>query len=173
MYELVNSSGKYTQRILHTFGATGDGVNPYGGVIMDSAGNLYGTTNKGGSAGNGTAFELVNSGGGYTEKVLYSFGATASDGANPESALVMDSAGNLFGTTAAGGASGFGTVFELVNTAGTYTEKVLHSFAGSPSDGQFPLALLTDSSGNLYGATNGGASQNYGAIFELVNASGN
>lgn len=173
VYELVNSSGNYTQTILHTFGGTGDGLNPYGGVIMDSAGNLYGTTNKGGSAGNGTAFELVNSGGSYTEKILYSFGATASDGANPESPLLMDSAGNLFGTTTAGGTAGLGTVFELVNAVGTYTEKVLYSFAGPPSDGEGPLALLMDSSGNLYGATSAGGSKNQGAIYELVNTSGN
>lgn len=172
VYELVNSSGNYTQQILHTFGATGDGVSPSSGVVMDSAGNLYGTTNKGGSAGSGTAFELVKSGGGYTEKVLYSFGASASDGVNPESALVRDLAGNLFGTTGAGGASGFGTVFELVNSSGSYTEKILHDFAGPPSDGQIPLALLMDSSGNLYGATNGGGTTGNGTIFELVNGSG-
>lgn len=173
VYELVNSSGSYTQKILYTFGATSsDGLHPTG-VVMDFAGNVYGTTSEGGSAGSGTAFELVNSGGNYSEKILYSFGATASNGANPESALVMDSAGNLFGTTGAGGTAGFGTVFELANAAGTYTEKVLYSFVGPPSDGQGPLALLMDFSGNLYGATNGGGAKGDGAIFELVNASGN
>jgi uncharacterized repeat protein (TIGR03803 family) len=135
VYELVNSSGSYTQRILYNFGATSsDGVNPSAGVIMDSAGNLYGTTSNGGAAGKGTVFELVNSGGNYTEKVLYSFGATSSDGINPESGVIMDSAGNLYGTTY-GGAFGVGTVFELVNASGSYTEKILYNFAGPPAMG--------------------------------------
>lgn len=173
VYELVNSSGSYTQEVLHTFGATStDGLNPWGGVVMDSAGNLYGTTYHGGTAGNGTAFELVKSGGRYIENVLYNFGATSGDGLNPNSNVLMDSAGNIFGTTAAGGTANFGTVFELVNTSGTYTEKVLYSFAGAPSDGEYPTGLLMDFSGNLYGATGGGGSKNYGTVFELVNSSG-
>jgi len=173
VYELLNSSGTYTETNLYDFGATSnDARNPYEGVIMDSAGNLYGTTYNGGSAGKGTGFELVKFGGNYTENVLYDFGATSGDGENPSSPLLMDSAGNLFGTTAAGGTAGLGTVFELVNTAGIYTEKVLYSFAGPPSDGEGPLVLLIDSSGNLFGATSGGGSKNDGAIFELVNASG-
>ena len=172
VYELVNSSGSYTQNILFTFGVTStDGLHP-SAVVMDSAGNYYGTTSEGGSAGKGTVFELVSPDGFYIEEDLYSFGATASDGATPESALLMDSAGNLFGTTVAGGAAGLGTVFELVNSAGTYTEKVLHSFAGPPSDGAVPSVLLMDSLGNLYGATSGGGAQGDGAVFELVNASG-
>jgi uncharacterized repeat protein (TIGR03803 family) len=173
VYELVNSSGSYTQKILYDFGATSsDGVNPFAGVVMDSAGNLYGTTHGGGAAGMGTAFELVNSGGNYTEKVLYSFGATSSDAVNPNSVLLMDSAGNLYGTTWGGGASGFGTVFELVNASGSYTEKILYSFAGLPNDLEGPLGLLMDSAGNLYGAAVAGGPARCGVVFELVNASG-
>ncbi|HWW15389.1 MAG TPA: choice-of-anchor tandem repeat GloVer-containing protein [Candidatus Dormibacteraeota bacterium] len=172
VYELVKSSGSYTQRILYDFGATSsDGVNPFAGVIMDSAGNLYGTTYAGGAAGKGTVFELVNSGGNYTEKVLYSFGATNSDGINPQSGVIMDSAGNLYGT-AYGGAFGVGTVFELVNASGSYTEKILYSFAGAPGDGNGPISLLMDSAGNLFGATLGGGTHGEGVLFELVNASG-
>jgi uncharacterized repeat protein (TIGR03803 family) len=172
VYELVNSSGSYTQRILYDFGATSsDGVNPFAGVMMDSAGNLYGTTYAGGVAGKGTVFELVNSGGSYTEKVLYSFGATSSDGINPESGVIMDSAGNLYGTTY-GGAFGVGTVFELVNASGSYTEKILYNFAGPPGDGLGPVSLLMDSAGNLFGAALGGGPAGCGAVFELVNASG-
>lgn len=173
VYELVNSSGSYTQQVLHTFGASStDGLNPGGGVVMDSAGNVYGTTYNGGSAGNGTAFELVKSGASYIENILYNFGATSGDGVSPDSDLLMDSAGNLFGTTATGGAANLGTVFELVNTSGTYTEKVLYSFAGAPSDGESPIGLLMDSAGNLYGATSGGGTTNNGTVFELVNGSG-
>jgi uncharacterized repeat protein (TIGR03803 family) len=173
VYELVNSGGSYTQRILYDFGATSsDGVNPNSGVIMDSAGNLFGATIGGGAAGKGTAFELVNSGGNYTEKILYSFGATSSDGVTPFSGLIMDSAGNLYGTASGGGASGFGTVFELVNSSGNYTEKILYSFAGLPNDLEGPLGLVMDSAGNLYGVAVGGGAAQDGAVFELVNASG-
>jgi len=172
VYELVNTSGSYTQRILYDFVSTGgDGVNPFAGLLMDSAGNLYGTTYGGGASGAGTAFQLVNSGGNYTEKILYSFGATSSDGVNPVAVLLMDSAGNLYGTTAGGGASGDGTVFELVNASGSYTEKVLYRFTGPP-DGTSPTCLLMDSAGNLYGTTNGGGAARDGTVFELVNASG-
>ena len=171
VFELVNSSGTYTQGILHDFGATGDGLGP-SGLLMDSSGNLYGTTGSGGASGAGIAYELVNSGGNYSEKILYSFGATTSDGVNPSSSLIMDLAGNLYGTTLAGGASGFGTVFELVNSSGNYTEKILYSFVGSPSDGEYPIALLMDSTGNLYGAADGGGTAGDGAVFELINSGG-
>jgi uncharacterized repeat protein (TIGR03803 family) len=138
---------------------------------MNSSGNLYGTTVDGGASGLGTVFELVNSSGSYTEKVLYSFRRTGGDGTNPEAGLVMDSSGNLYGTTYYGGAS-IGTVFELVNSSGTYTEKVLHSFTGG-SDGAQPQAgLVMDSSGNLYGTTSQSGASRHGTVFELVNSSG-
>ncbi len=176
-FELVKSSSGYTKKLLHNF--TGfDGANPLSGLIRDTSGNLYGTTNGGGAFGFGTVFELVNSTGGYTENVLYSFGASATDGWYPVAGLVMDSAGNLFGTTSVNGGpyhcglSSCGTIFELVNSPGGYTERVLHTF--SESEGANPLAaLITDSSGNLYGTTSDGGAYGSGTVFELTNASGN
>jgi len=184
VFELASSSGMYTEKLLYSFtGLNGDGGNPYSSLIVDGAGNLYGTTANGGSGG--IVFELVNSSGSYTEKVLYGFtGFTGSgdDGSNPVAGLLMDASGNLFGTTSNGGskncAPGCGTVFELVNSSGVYTEKLLYIFTGTGNgDGEDPTAdLVTDSSGNLYGTTFGGGSSNCfggcGTVFELVNSSG-
>ena len=158
--------------VLHTFqGGSSDGASPFAGLIMDSSGNLYGTTENGGASGLGTVFELVNASGTYSQKVLHSF--NRSDGANPSAGLIMDSSGNLYGTTQNGGTNGFGTVFELVNSSGTYSEKVLHSFTNSNGDGASPFAgLIMDTSGNLYGTTAGGGTGGTGTVFSLINTSG-
>jgi len=181
VFELVNTSGSYTEKLLYSFVGRPDGSGPESRLIMDSSGNLYGTTNGGGTNNRGTVFELVNSSGTYTEKVLYSFTGFAGDGANPlYGALYRDSAGNLYGTTEYGGGDLAGTVFELVNdpaAPGTYTEKVLHSFANydlyGPGDGVIPFSGLTaDNAGNLYGTTHSGGAYGYGTVYELVNSSG-
>jgi uncharacterized repeat protein (TIGR03803 family) len=184
VFELVNSSGTYSEKVLYSFtGTGGDGVGPSGVLIMDASGNLYGTTRFGGTSGNGTVFELVNSSGTYSEQVLYSFTGTGGDGASPFAGLIMDASGNLYGTTASGGTPvpaggsgcifGCGTVFELVNSSGTYSEKVLYSFPSTGVDGELPSAgLIMDASGNLYGTTIGGGTDGLGTVFELVNSSG-
>jgi uncharacterized repeat protein (TIGR03803 family) len=173
-----------TETVLHSFaGAPTDGGTPSGTLVEDASGNLYGTTQIGGASGFGIVFELVASEN-FKEKVLYSFAAAGGDGQGPEAGLVVDGSGNLFGTTQFGGTStncqfGCGTVFELVNSSGNYTEKVLYSFTGHP-DGQSPGALLIDASGNLYGTTVfGGTSKSSticktgcGIVFELANNSG-
>src|SRR6266568_4135689 len=174
VFELVNSSGAYTESVLHSFvNSGGDGSNPAAALIMDASGNLYGTTLSGGTNGTGTVFELVNSSGAYSEKILYSFANSGGDGSKPAAALIMDSSGNLYGTTQNGGTNGFGTVFELVNSSGTYSEKVLHSFTNSNGDGASPFAgLIMDTSGNLYGTTAGGGTGGTGTVFSLINTSG-
>jgi uncharacterized repeat protein (TIGR03803 family) len=173
VFELVNSSGTYSEKVLHNFTGYPDGTYPIAGLIMDASGNLYGTTSNGGTDGYGTVFELVNSSGTYSESVLYSFTNSSGDGATPTASLIMDKSGNLYGTTNGGGTNGYGTVFELVNSAGTYSEKVLYSFTGSPGDGANPIAgLILDASGNLYGTTVIGGTNGVGTVFELVNSSG-
>jgi uncharacterized repeat protein (TIGR03803 family) len=99
--------------------ATGEYPCDFGSLVMDASGNLYGTTEAGGTSGVGTVFELVNSSGSYSEKVLYSFTNSGGDGLYPIAGLIMDASGNLYGTTLEGGTSGDGTVFELVNSSGT------------------------------------------------------
>jgi uncharacterized repeat protein (TIGR03803 family) len=150
------------ETVLHSFGAQStDGYGP-GGLTLDSAGNLYGTTEFGGAYRSGTVFKVTPDG---TEIVLYSFGATLTDGLNPFAGAILDSAGNLYGTTADGGSLRNGTVFR-VDPSGT--ETVLYSFAGYPSDGATPTgSLVRDAAGNLYGTTSSGGSMNYGVVFKL------
>jgi uncharacterized repeat protein (TIGR03803 family) len=140
-----------------------DGKNPfYSGLIHDKAGNFYGTTEEGGSAGAGTIFKFAP---GQGETVLYSF-KSGNDGGYPVATLFLDKAGNLYGTTNGGGAGDFGTVFKLAPNG---TETVLYSFQGG-SDGAYPLSsLFEDASGNLYGTTGGGdVGNDFGTVFKLA-----
>lgn len=158
----ISTSGKKT--LLHAF-AGKDGSSPQGFLILDAAGNLYGTTAAGGAHNVGTVFKIA----GMTETVLYSF-AGKTDGANPMSGLAIDGAGNLYGTTSAGGSRGNGTVFELSpsKVGGTWGEKVLHSFATGP-DGALPVGGVSfDASGNLYGTTSAGGAYGFGTVFQLT-----
>ena len=147
----AGAASKY--KVLHAFNGKDGGSTPYGGVIFDAAGNLYGTTYEGGAQGLGTVFKLAsNADQDWTETVLYSF--NGSDGGASYAGLIFDGAGNLYGTTGGGGAHDWGTVFKLVpNADGSWTESVLHSFDGN-GDGGFPTAgLIFDAAGNLYGTT--------------------
>lgn len=142
----VDTAGEET--VLHSFTGTPDGAVSYGGLVLDPQGNLYGTTSGGGAAGQGTAFKVDTTG---NETVLYSFGGTGGDGANPGPGLVRDAQGNLYGTTSRGGASGWGTVFK-VDTTGN--ETVLYSFIANGMDGLSPYAgVVRDKQGNLFGTT--------------------
>jgi uncharacterized repeat protein (TIGR03803 family) len=171
------------ERVLHNFCSRrhcADGSKPfYSTLIFDSAGNLYGTTLEGGGSGYGTVFELTpNAGGTWTEAVLYSFAGNTlgtSDGASPSGGLIFDAAGNLYGTTAGGGAYGYGTVFELAPSAGgSWAETVLYSFTGGNDSGPTD-SLIFDGEGNLYGTTTGqspgnacDSDYNCGTVFELT-----
>jgi uncharacterized repeat protein (TIGR03803 family) len=142
---------------------------------VDGAGNLYGTTTNGGAYNeSGVAWELSPDGsGGWTEQTLHSFG-NGNDGQDPRSALTMDAAGNLFGTTSGGGANRGGTVFELSPAAGGgWTETVLYSF-GLRGDGCYPYGRITiDAAGNLYSTTQQVCDgSGYGTVFELSPSSG-
>jgi uncharacterized repeat protein (TIGR03803 family) len=162
------------ETVLHSFSGGKDGSQPYAGLISDAAGNLYGTTAFGGypgHVGDGTVFELVPlSDGGWTETVLYSFKHSDVDGHGPYAGLTLDTAGNLFGTTVAGGGSisSRGAAFELTpQTRGVWAETILYSFTGKY--GRDPQAgLILDASGNLYGTTAAGGVYGQGAVFELT-----
>jgi uncharacterized repeat protein (TIGR03803 family) len=147
--------------VLHSFSGV-DGSSPEASLVLDSEGNLFGTTSGGGASGRGTIFTLKADGTLFT--VLHSFSGGAWDGERPWSALILDGAGDLFGTTTDGGASNLGTVF-TIRTDGT-NFGLLHSFAGV--DGSSPLAsLVLDSEDNLFGTTLGGGSSGRGTIFTL------
>jgi uncharacterized repeat protein (TIGR03803 family) len=203
--------------VLHSFtGGATDGVNPTAGLVADSSGNLYGATQGGGAKNAGTVFKVSEDGSSYS--VLHSFSGGGSDGARPVGGLIIDSLGNLYGTTQSGGPLNSGVVFELAPdgtltllkifagssdgagpVAGLYAdassnlygtassggtvcntcglvfgihpdgyEKTLHYFMGPPNDGTFPMAsLIADSSGNFYGTTSNGGTSNAGTVFKL------
>ncbi len=163
--------GGWTEKILHNFNPNGkDGYNPYSGLVFDGSGNLYGTTYEGGTYGGGIAFELTQTtGGAWTERIIHNFGVSGEDGLNPHASLILDIAGNLYGTTFYGGSNNSGTVFELMHKAGGgWTEKILHAFNNNGTDGALPYAsLIFDGLGNLYGTTVEGGPSNCGIVFEL------
>jgi uncharacterized repeat protein (TIGR03803 family) len=184
----MNASGN--EIWIHSLGATGDdGVNPMTALLQASDGDLYGTTDEGGTENAGTVFKLSTSNGGYA--ILHSFDSFSGDGQYPAAPLIQAKDGYLYGTTSSGGAynnggdgSG-GTVFRI-DTVGTkqahggnlvYPYWVLHSFGATATDGQNPVAALVQGSdGNLYGTTeNGGvysdpnmSGVNVGTIFSLA-----
>jgi uncharacterized repeat protein (TIGR03803 family) len=176
--------GGWTKTVLHSFDENGqDGEEPYAGLIFDLSGNLYGTTQFGGTGlcsqegvvvGCGAVFELSPAAGGdWTETVLHSFDDNSSDGQGPLAGLIFDAAGNLYGTTQGGGAYNFGAVFELTpQVGGGWTEMILHSF-DDLVDGAGPQAgLIFDPSGNLYGTTVFAGPNGYGTVFELTPQAG-
>lgn len=158
----VDTTGK--ESVLHSFAdGTTDGQDPFAGLVLSAAGNLYGTTVFGGAFGYGTVFRVNRHTG--AEKVLYSFAGASTDGSDPYAELVMDTAGNLYGTTWNGGAFSAGTIFKLNTT--THQETVLHSFTGT--DGKLIYgALVRDAAGNLYGTALAGGTFDYGTVFRLT-----
>ncbi len=168
VFELKPSVSGWTQSVLYSFDGT-SGDDPRS-LIFDGLGNLYGVTTAGGSYGRGTIFELSPSPNGWVETVLYNF--RSADGTSPRGGLVFDSAGILYGTTSGKffekcSANNCGTVFKLEPAGGTWTLKTLHTFAGS--DGNSPVGkLILDAAGNLYGTTFYGGAHNSGTVFKLA-----
>jgi len=181
VFKLTPSGSTYTYSNLHSFTGSydGDGANPTAPLIIDSSGNIYGTTAYGGATGTdcgtesgpigcGTVFELSPSGSGYSYSVLYRFGG-GTDGSLSAGGLLSDSSGNLYGTTMFGGSGcdDCGTVYKLSNAGGvSWTKTTLHNFAGG-SDGKSPSSALIADSGNLFGTTQAGGAHSCGTIFKL------
>jgi uncharacterized repeat protein (TIGR03803 family) len=180
VYELSLKTGYH---LLYSFHKNSAGFLPQGNLVLDSAGNLYGTTVGGGIEnaqcvrGCGVVFELSPplNGGSWTETVLYSFCSqvNCADGAYPQAGVIFDSAGNLFGTTEDGGVDcgvlGCGTVFELQHSQSGWAESVLYQFKGNGIDGINPLGgLVFDPAGNLYGTVFSLGPNNGGSVFELT-----
>jgi uncharacterized repeat protein (TIGR03803 family) len=179
---VAGSPGVSHAQVLHFFGEPGDGANPFGGVIMDPSGALYGTTYSGGTATDpqgypfGTVYRLIPPASGHgpwTEQVLHDFPQSDTDGELPYGNLLMDKAGALYGITHAGQSSQ-GTAYKLTPPAsgtGEWTETILHTFtsAAANQDGEIPVGgLVADASGTLYGVTSfGGSSFTCGTVFML------
>lgn len=162
-------NGRWKESVLHSF-ANGDpnGSEPNGGLIQGQGGHWYGTTWVGGAFNSGTVFELRHTPTGWKESVLYSFGAQSDDGSQPASGLVMDSAGDLYGTAAYGGS----TAFELSAGPDGWSETILHHFGVESGDGAAPFAgFILDASGNLYGTTQYGGqgcvAEGCGTVYKL------
>jgi len=168
---MLTPSGE--EQILYSFTGGGDGLDPHGGVTLDSAGNLYGTTVAGGFGGVcagdgcGVIYELSPSGGGWTQTVLYSFTGDK-DGFGPGSALVFDRAGNLYGTAPDGGIHGAGVVFQLSPSHQGWKYRVIHTFTGGKDGASGSLgSLVFDTSGNLFGVSELGGTSGAGSVYEL------
>jgi uncharacterized repeat protein (TIGR03803 family) len=189
---LIPGANSWTFSVIHDFDYTihggSDGASPFAGLVLDEAGELYGTTQDGGIYDGGVVFKLRSRpGGASSESILHDFGrSTGYDGGSPEAGLIWDGAGNLYGTTRWGGGyyknctAGCGTVFKLVATSrGGWKEQLLHRFNWAPGgpDGYGPYApVVFDAAGNLYGTTAAGGSSNRcqggcGTVFKLTPSS--
>jgi uncharacterized repeat protein (TIGR03803 family) len=168
VFELTPARGQWTETVLHKFSLDGiDGEYPASGVIFDHAGNLYGTTVSGGTNSAGAVYRLTNSGSGWVESTLYSFGT---EGDEPFGGLVIDGSGNLFGSTALGGSGQSGVIFELTPSGGNWVFTLLYTFAagcGGPEN-----SLTLDAAGNLYGTAITDGQFLVGSVFELKPGSG-
>jgi uncharacterized repeat protein (TIGR03803 family) len=173
IFELTPGAHGWALHTLHSFDGK-NGGSPNGGLIFDAAGNFYGTALGGrGLEDGGVVYEMVRGSGGWDFTVLYYFCVQyhCPDGGTPQSGVILDTSGNLYGTTAGGGEYGDGIVFELTSGSGVWDETILHSF--NYADGDSPYAaLIFDKAGDLYGTTFYGGAYGGGSVFRLKRASG-
>jgi uncharacterized repeat protein (TIGR03803 family) len=174
IYQLTTKNGiAYTEKVLYSFGDTGDAYTPNGAIVLDSAGSLYGVASQGGAFNQGAVYKYVPPLNGHlaVESLLYSFGGSSTTGSNPAGNLVFDVGGNIYGVTTNGGsANDYGVVYSLAPGNPTWTETVLYTFV--KSSGVNPVAGLTwnHTNNNLYGTTSSLNSQTTGdgTVFKLV-----
>jgi hypothetical protein len=182
VYKLSPSGSGWTETAIYKFTGGADGDRPLAGLILDAAGNLYGTTTAGGNStescvyedttGCGVVFKLAPaSGGGWTYSALHTFSG-GSGGSAPLAGVTLSSTGDLFGTASGGGTDDRGLVFELLPSGGSWTFHILHSFTGG-TDGSFPAGTLAlDAAGNVFGTAEVGGADSKGVLFELSPKSG-
>jgi uncharacterized repeat protein (TIGR03803 family) len=163
VFELEGSGNDWTEHVLYSFFGQPDGALPFGGVIFDKSGNLYGVAAQGGTMNSGTVFELSYDGVEWTEHSIYNFEI----GEKPYAGLVQDASGNFYGATMGGGSGGGGTIFELSPVGNSWNYQVLYSFSGQNNCGPW-AALTLDNSGNLYGTTFCNGANSLGNVFKLA-----
>jgi uncharacterized repeat protein (TIGR03803 family) len=166
VFQLTPSGSGWAKSTLYSFQGDIDGASPFGGLVFDNSGNLYGTTSGRGAGGGGTVFELTPSNGSWTYTVLYSFSGCF--GCGPYANLVTDAGGSLYGTTYKEGAYGFGSIFKLTPANGSWTYTALHDFAGG-SDGAYLYGNAAfDANGDLYGTVYEGGANGNGLVWEIT-----
>jgi len=168
VFELTRSGSGWVKTTIGDYN-NGDPEGLFSGLIMDRAGNLYGTSDSGGDGNMGTVFELTRSGSGWTTTILHSF-LNNGDGARADGGLVMDNAGNLYGTTAYGGSGSGGTVYKLSPSGGGWNFSVIANLVGSNIGPQGSLAM--DAAGNLYGTAYQNGAFQCGNVFKLTPSGG-
>jgi autotransporter passenger strand-loop-strand repeat protein/uncharacterized repeat protein (TIGR03803 family) len=167
VFEIPKAGGLIT---LASFTAT-NGPGAAAGLVADAAGNLFGTTYAGGANSFGSVFEIAKTGSGYADMPTTLVSFDGADGATPQAGLIVDAAGDLFGTTTGGGFYSEGTVFEIANTGGSYasTPTTLVSFNVANGDGAYPTGtLFADAAGDLFGTTEQGGANGEGTVFEVT-----
>ena len=168
-----NPGEPWTKIILHSFtNVSGDGAVPFGRLLVDANGIIYGTTSAGGQYGGGIVFRLKKRGSTYVESVLYGFGGFPGDAGGPQYGVTIDAAGNIFGSTAYLGLYTFGAAYELTppTSGNTWKETILYNFGGTADGPYIPAGEpVLDASGDFFGtASQGGGGLNGGTIYELT-----
>jgi uncharacterized repeat protein (TIGR03803 family) len=175
VYKLTRSGNTWNESVLYSFTGGDDGLNPV--AVTFQAGDLYGTTNRAGTYGDGTVFQLTPSGSGWTENTLYAFPG-GSGGGFPASGVIFDSAGNMYGSSASDGSYGSygpGSVWEVMPSGGSWTFSTLYNFSApgcGSSNGPTNAPLTMDQAGNLYGTTVADGAYCAGTVFKLSPPSG-
>jgi uncharacterized repeat protein (TIGR03803 family) len=169
VYQLTPSGNSWSETIIYSPGDFNLFQAPYGGVVFDSAGNLYGTSSLGGYGGDGNVYRLSPAGSGWKAQSLHQFDGT--DGAEPIGGLILDSAGDLYGTTSIEG-GGYGTVFQITFGNGGWTFTTLHTFPTGKNYGGPIDQLFMDRAGNLYGTTFYDGAYGSGSVFKLAPSDG-
>ena len=170
IYSLTPANGGWTQNVLYQAHGNGDGAYAWGGVVFDQSGNLYGVFSQNGPEGYGAVYKLAPSGSGWTESTVHAFTFSGNDGASPQGGLILNSAGDLLGTTVHSPTGG-GTVFELTPSGGGWSYDFLYGLSGGIDIGPYDK-LFMDASGNLYGTTFADGRYGYGSVFKLTRSSG-
>src|SRR5437588_6290534 len=176
VFQLSPTANGWVHTVLYSFTGGADGGEPYKGVTIDRAGNLYGTAVTGGSGscegGCGVAYKLTNSGGTWTQTVIHAF-TGGDDGSGPGARVTVDKSGNVYGMTPTGGAYGLGTIYKIHQVHnGTWNLTVIHAFTGGADGASGSAGRMVLRHGRLFGAATAGGTYGSGVVFELRRTGG-